>query len=143
MCRSTLQTVAMGNDTAVEPSVRVLLASSNADLSNILWRTLTHDGRFEVVERATDGDAVVTFTGSYDVAVVDLAISGLGVLGVLERLKEGLAPPTVVVLSTADAIYLRHAAEAEGVADFVVVPAELNQLAERLLQAVSGTSVGG
>jgi len=104
------------------PPVRVITASSDPVLRGALRRALWSDHRVDLVGEATDGDAVVNFGEPFDVAVVDLAIGGFGVMGVLSHLSQGDSAPAVIIVSRSDAVYLRHAVEAEGAAGFVVIP---------------------
>jgi two-component system invasion response regulator UvrY len=114
--------------------IRVLVAESNPHLRSLLGWVLTHDERFRVVAQVGDGDGAATCKEEFDVALVDLSISGLGGLGTIARLRQRRPAPAIVVLADTDAIYLRHAAAAEGAACYLVKPADLHSLADHLAE---------
>ena len=114
--------------------IRVLVASTDRHLRSVLCWSLEHDERCQVVVQASDGDAVVACRCAFDVAVVDVAISGLGIMGVIGRLRDRKPAPLVVVLAHTDAIYLRHALQAEGASGYLVMPDDLDHLGERLVE---------
>lgn len=116
------------------------MASSDTKVRSVLAWTLAHDDRFLVVAEVPDGDSVLSFAGTFEVAIVDLAIHGLGVLGVLRQLSRRERVPVVVVVSHTDAIYIRHALVDEGAADYVSMPDELDELPDRLIHACSGAA---
>lgn len=122
----------------VHPSgtIRVLVASTDTRARKLLCSTLTRDRRFEVVAQVADGGAVITCPTAFDVAIVDVAISGLGVLGVMSALHASTQRPVLIVVSRTDAIYLRHACLAEGASDYLVLPDDLNELPTRIIRAV-------
>ena len=113
----------------------MLVASSDRRLRSVLCWSLEHDERCQVVAQASDGDAVVACRCAVDVAVVDVAISGLGIMGLIGRLRGREPAPPVVVVANTDAIYLRHAVQAEGALDYLVMPDDLDHLGERLVQS--------
>jgi DNA-binding NarL/FixJ family response regulator len=112
-----------------------MVASSDSHLLLLLCRSLAHAHGFQVVAKAADGDAALACPVGFDVAVVDLSISGLGVLGVIAHLRSRDPAPAIVVISHADAVYLRDALAAEGVADYLVVADDIQDLPERLIRA--------
>lgn len=118
-----------------EPSpkqARVLVASGSSWLRQLIGCTLRQDPRFKVVAEVSDGDETVSFADSYDLAVVDLRLPGLGVLGVVSQLRQHHPERSVVVLAPTGAVYLRYASLQEGAGDYLVVPDELDQLPDRL-----------
>jgi DNA-binding NarL/FixJ family response regulator len=119
---------------AGEP-IRVLVAESDPHVRALLSWALTHDPRFTVVATVADGDSAVACQQPYDVALVDLAIHGLGGMGTIAGLHRCTPTPAVVVLSHVDAVYLRHAAAAEGASDFVVISDGLEHIGDRLEKA--------
>ena len=121
--------------------IRVIVASTDTRLRKVLYSALIRDRRFDVVAQATDGDAVVSCVATFDVAIVDVAIAGLGILGVMSSLTNSVMKPVVIVVSCTDAIYLRHACLAEGAADYLVLPDDLLELPERVTKAVCTTPV--
>jgi DNA-binding response OmpR family regulator len=114
---------------------RVLVASTDVSVRKLLSSSLSRDRRFTIVAQAGDGDAVVTSTTDFDIAVVDVSISGLGILGVMSNLRRSASQPIVIVVSRTDAIYLRHACLAEGATDYLVIPDDLPGLPERVARA--------
>ncbi len=120
--------------------IRVLVAESNPHLRSVLSWSLAQDARFQVVAEVSDGDEAASCTADFDVALLDLSISGLGGPGTLARLQQRRPAPAVVLISGTDAVYLRHAAAAEGAADFLVRPLEPPVLADRLVTAVARTA---
>lgn len=124
--------------------VRVLVASTDTRVRKLLYSTLSRDKRFDVVAQVTDGDSVITLAESFDIAVVDVAIAGLGILGVMSGLHGPMRSPAVIVVSRTDAIYLRHACLAEGAADYLVLPDALVALPDHVERAVqASTAVAG
>jgi CheY-like chemotaxis protein len=119
----------------VRPPIRVMVAESNRELRTVISWVLAHDGRFRVVAEASDGESAAACDSVFDVALVDLAISGLGSVGMVARLHDRRPAPAIVLLAHTGAIYLRHAAAAEGAVDFLVKPDELSELADRLATA--------
>jgi two-component system OmpR family response regulator len=128
------------NATVPEPHagdepIRVLVAESDANIRSVLSWALSHDDRFTVVATVADGDAALTCKQNFDVALVDLGIHGRGGFGTIANLHQRVPAPAVVVLSSVDAVYLRHAAAAEGAVDFVVIADGLDHLGDRLQTA--------
>jgi two-component system, OmpR family, response regulator len=117
--------------------IRVLVAESDPHLSAVLCWVLSHDERFALVAQVRDGDAAVACQDKFDLAVIDLGIFGLGGLGTIARLHSRQPAPLIAVLADIDAIYLRHAAEAEGADAYFVKPAHLSDLDDRLAALVS------
>jgi len=114
--------------------IRVLVAESNKRTRSVLCWMLEHDGRFRVVGEATTGEEAVACDEPFDVALVDLRISGLGGMNTIGRLQGHRPVPAVVVLAGAGAIYLRHAAAAEGAAGYLVASEDLDHLGDRLVE---------
>jgi DNA-binding NarL/FixJ family response regulator len=127
--------------TTTDGRIRVLVAESNPHVRAVLSWALTHDPRFVVVATVADGDAAVECQRDFEVALVDLSIHGRGGLGTVANLRRRSPAPAVVVLSRVDAVYLRHAAAAEGAADFVVISDGIDHLGDRLVVAARGTSL--
>ena len=112
--------------------IRVLIAESNPHLAAVLGWVLSHDERFDVVAQVRDGEAVLACATAFDLALVDLGIFGLGGLGTIAHLHRRPRAPIIAVLADTDAVYLRHAAEAEGADAYFVKPAHLTDLDDRL-----------
>ena len=113
-------------------STTVLVASSDAHLRSLLAWTLAQDERFEVVAQAKDGDEVLACPESFRVEVVDVSIGGLGILGVMRRLKRRTDGPIVVVVGHESASYVRHALALEGAADYLLLPEDVDDLTQRI-----------
>ncbi len=122
--------------------IRVVIGSNDAQLRSLLGRSLSDDGRFRVVADGADGEAVVAAPLRFDVAVLDLSLRGLGILGVISDLRRRHPSPPVVVVSEHDAVYLRHAVEAEGAADYLLIPENLDETAERIVRAYEASRSG-
>jgi DNA-binding NarL/FixJ family response regulator len=101
---------------------------------------LGHDDRFEVVGQATDGDAVVARLHDFDIALIDPAIHGFGIIGVVERLRHRDPPPATLVVGHTDALHRCQALAAEGVADYLVIPGDLDGLPDRLVTICSSAT---
>jgi two-component system OmpR family response regulator len=120
--------------------IRVLIAESNPHLAAVLGWVLSHDDRFEVVAQVRDGDAALECEAEFDLALVDLAIFGLGGLGTIAHLHRRQPKPIIAVMADTDAIYLRHAAEAEGADAYLAKPAHLADLDDRLAALVAANT---
>lgn len=116
----------------LEMPIRVLIAESNPHLAAVLGWVLSHDERFKVVAQVRDGDAALACETEFDLALVDLGIFGLGGLGTIAHLHGRQHAPVIAVLADTDAVYLRHAAEAEGADAYFLKPAHLADLDDRL-----------
>ena len=111
------------------------MASSDDRLRSLLAWTLVQDDRFEVVGEATDGDGVLACPAPFRVALVDLTIGGLGILGVLRRLLRRPEDLAVVVVGHEKSGYVRDALRLEGAADYVLLPECVEELSDRVLAA--------
>jgi DNA-binding NarL/FixJ family response regulator len=115
------------------PSVlRVLVVEGDRHLRSLLRWVLDDDGRFRVVGEAADARTAVSWTRPFDLALVDLQLSGLDGSGVISSLHERTPAPVVVVLSVSGVPYLRYAARAQGADGFVVRPDDLDDIGDRL-----------
>jgi len=122
-------------DTRLAPNhIRVLVAESDARLRSVLCWLLDDDGRFRVMGQAGTEDQVLACEAPFDVALIDLRLSGLGHLNVIGRLLQRDPVPVVVVLADTGVVYLRHAAAAEGAFAYLVRPADLEHLGDRLAE---------
>jgi DNA-binding NarL/FixJ family response regulator len=129
-------TVGTVSTVSIDGPIKVMIASGSRPLRELLRRSLAQDERFVVVSEASDGDAIVARPETYELALVDLTVPGLGILGVLNKLRQRRPARSVVVMAYTDAIYLRNAVAAEGGADYVIMPDELEQLPDRMFRAV-------
>lgn len=119
-------------DQPTSSPIRVVIGSNDSQLRGLLGTLLSADDRFDVVALSPNGDNVVSEPATFDVAVLDLSIAGLGILGVISHLKRRDPSTPVVVITQHDAVYLRHALEAEGAADYMVIPGSLPEVADRI-----------
>jgi DNA-binding NarL/FixJ family response regulator len=119
--------------------IRVLVVESDARLRALLCSVLDHDQRFDVVGQASSEEEAVTSAARFDVALVDLRLSGLGGMGTLGRLTLRDPVPAVVVLAETGAIYLRHAAAEEGAVGYLVRPDDLKHLGDRLAELLASS----
>lgn len=120
--------------------IRAVVASSDRHLRGLFSWWLSQDRRFEVVAILPDGDAVIEVTFPFDLAVVDLAIHGLGILELTRELKTRAPAPAVVVVTHHDVPYLRNALAAEGASDYLIVSEDPDRLADRLVSATRAES---
>lgn len=116
--------------------IRVLVAESDPHLGTLLCWIFRQDKRFAVAGHVSTGDQAVACDAPFDLALVDLRISGLGGLGTIARLHHRVPVPAVVVLADTDPVYLRHAAAAEGAIGFLVIPNDLDHLTNRIVALV-------
>jgi two-component system invasion response regulator UvrY len=117
--------------------LRVLVAESSPYLLAALCRKLTRDKRFRVVAQAHTGDEAVASSADFDVALIDLTISGLGSLGTVARLHELHPEAQIVVVADCDVVYLRNAALAEGAFGYLVGGDE-DDMGDRLAGLLAG-----
>lgn len=127
-------TAGMSSNDPVPRPIRVVVASSDSRLSDVLCWTLVHDQRFDVVGRAGDSEEAAAFRVPHDLAVIDLSIRGAGVLHVVRRLHDREPARPIAVVAATGAVYLRHALAAEGAAGLLVVPDDLDRLEDRLVE---------
>ena len=116
--------------------IRVLVAESDPHLSAVLSWVLSHDERFAVVAQVRDGrrPGVPGWIRPGGHRSGHLRLGGLGTIAWLRRRQPA---PLIAVLADIDAIYLRHAVEAEGADAYFVKPARLADLDDRLAALVS------
>jgi DNA-binding NarL/FixJ family response regulator len=128
-----MQPEAHSADTGLPPNrVRVLVAESDMAQRSVLCWLLDDDERFCVVGQASTEDQAVACEAAFDLALVDLRLSGLGGLNVVGRLLQRDPIPVVVILADTGAVYLRHAAAQEGAVGYLVRRDDLGHLGDRL-----------
>ncbi len=136
-----MQPEAHSADTGPAPDrVRVLIVETNTRLRSVLCWLLDNDQRFCVVGQASSEDQALACDAPFDVALIDLRLSGLGGLNVIGRLLQRDPIPLVVVLAGTGAVYLRHAAAQEGASGYLVRPDDLEHLGDRLAELFHPTS---
>jgi DNA-binding NarL/FixJ family response regulator len=106
--------------------LRVLLVDGDRASRNLLCRVLGHDDRFEVAGAVGSYDRVVTFEGTFDVALVDLLTDGS--LDVVVALRARVPSPAVVVRAPLTATYLRAAVAAAGASGLILTGAGMPEL---------------
>lgn len=86
-----------------EPAIRVLVADDHAVVREGI-RTVLESGNFSVVAEATDGEEALRLINALepDVAILDITMPRLSGIDVLERLREGTARTSVLILSMHD-----------------------------------------
>lgn len=91
----------MTGSEVVLPRVRVVIADDSPDLRTILRRLFEHDGRFEVVAEADNGEAVIerALEQQPDVVLVDLSMPVLSGSDAIPEIREAAPSAKVVVLS--------------------------------------------
>lgn len=119
--------------------IRVLVAESDSRLRSVLCWLLDDDQRFCVVGQASTEDQALACESPFDVALLDLRLSGLGGLNVIGRLRQHDPVPLVVILADTGAVYLRHAAAQEGAIAYLVRPDDLEHLGDRLAELFQPT----
>lgn len=112
-------------------SISVVVASPDPHMRALLGRVLGDTQRFRVVDQADDGRAVLG-RDDFDVALADLSISNPGFLELNRQLRSRRPRPVVVAVSHYGPVYVRHALAAEGIADFLVIPEDVPELADRI-----------
>lgn len=113
----------------------VLIGSSDRQLRAMLAWKIAADPCLEVVAQVTDGDSAVCCPVDFDIALIDISIGGLGILGVIAGLRRDRPETMIVVITHTDAVYLRHALTAEGADDYLVMPADFEAMTGRLNEA--------
>lgn len=116
--------------------IRVLLVGSDERVRSLLRWVLGEDGGFAVVGETADEHDAVGWPEPYDVALIEIGLSGLEGTGLLAALHRREPPPAVVVLSPSGAPYLRDAAAAQGAEGFLVGSEDAGCLADGLRAAI-------
>jgi len=102
--------------------MRVVLVDDNALFLNTLSEQLSRKPGIQVVGSANNGGDGLMLVAELnpDVVIVDLAMPDMSGLEVAQRLKSGLHPPRVVVLSLYDEPEYRESAQLVGVDAYIV-----------------------
>ena len=79
----------------------VVIADDSDDIRTLIRMQLERDGRFEVLDEATDARGGIQLVGAHrpDVATFDLHMSGMTDLGVLADVRK-TSPDTAIVIVT-------------------------------------------
>ncbi len=102
--------------------MRVVLVDDNVLFLNTLSEQLSRKPGIQVVGSANSGGDGLMLVAELnpDVVIVDLAMPDMSGLEVAKRLKNGLHPPRVVVLSLYDEPEYRESAQLVGVDAYIV-----------------------
>jgi DNA-binding NarL/FixJ family response regulator len=114
--------------------LRVLVAVSDMHLRSLLCWVLREDQRFQVTAAVGNASELAASQAPFDVALVELNLSGSVGLAPIADLRQRVPTPVVVVIADTGPVYLRHAAAAEGASGFLVRSEELENLADRLYE---------
>lgn len=118
-------------------TAKILVMDDELSIRLFLEKTLTRDGHM-VVTAASGEEALELIAGqTFDLALLDLKLTGIGGLEVLAALREQ-APDTVVIILTAQAS-LESAVEAlrQGAHDYLFKPCQTFQLRQSIQQGLA------
>ena len=84
-----------------QPRLKVVVADDSSDIRTLIRMQLERDGRFEVLDEATDARSAVELMRSHrpDVATFDLHMEGMTDLAILEDARSA-SPETAIVIVT-------------------------------------------
>jgi two-component system nitrate/nitrite response regulator NarL len=125
------------------PPLTVIVADDHPLVRNALLRTLTEDGRFDVLGQAADGRDAVALAEELapDLAVLDVRMPVLDGLQALEAITEHVPRTRVILLSAFDDEIVRAAALAAGAAGYLTKDTERDVICDRLARAARGETV--
>jgi CheY-like chemotaxis protein len=147
-CHSALWSPATGRENAGVPRnetttatagrtpIRVLIVEGDPDLRSVLGWVLRNDDRLSVIGEVGSVEEGLASEAHFEVALVGLAVSGLGGPHTIAGFRQRRPAPAVVVFSPAasDPVYLRDAAIAEGAARFVTISEDVSPLTELIVE---------
>jgi two-component system response regulator QseB len=116
--------------------MRILLAEDDQMIGAAVRDALLQDGY--VVDWLRDGqraDAALA-AGQYDLALLDLGLSGKDGLTILRSLRSRRQAMPVIVITARDAVESRIAGLDAGADDYIVKPFDLDELAARIRSAL-------
>lgn len=84
-----------------QPRLRVVVADDSSDIRTLIRMQLERDGRFEVLDEATDAGSAIELLRSHrpDVATFDLHMDGMTDLAFLDDARSA-SPGTAIVIVT-------------------------------------------
>jgi CheY-like chemotaxis protein len=84
-----------------QPRLRVVVADDSVDIRTLIRMQLERDGRFEVLDEATDAGSAIELLRSHrpDIATFDLHMDGMADLGFLDDARSA-SPETAIVIVT-------------------------------------------
>jgi len=128
----------------MESTTRVLIADANEDFRLLLADVLESEGDMEVVGAAGDGlEAIVLIESKKpDILLMDLVLTKLDGLGVLQKMSELDHKPATIVVSGFYNEHVAVEAAERGAYYFMAKPCDMPALLSRIRQVGSGGSLG-
>jgi DNA-binding NarL/FixJ family response regulator len=120
--------------------MRLLLVDDHPVFLEGLAEALSRQADFEITGLATDGDTAVAACQRLrpDLVLLDLAMRGLDGLAALARLRELVAAPPVLMLTSSDDAADAVAALDAGAAGYVTKSARYDELVAAIREAAAG-----
>ncbi len=115
--------------------IRVVLADDTAEIRKLLRLTLEVDGRFQVLDEASDGETAVTIAAAQrpDAIVLDLAMPVKDGLQAIPEIKQRSPETKILVLSGFDAEQMSAEALSRGADAYIEKGGDLEDLADALV----------
>lgn len=127
----------------MEKKTTIIIADSNDEFRLLLSDMLAAEKEFEVVGETSEGVRAVELTEKLkpDVILMDIILSGMDGLGVLEMLSDGIDGyrPAVIVISSFANDHVVSSASNLGASYFMQKPCDIQILMSRIRQ-ISGNS---
>jgi two-component system response regulator (stage 0 sporulation protein A) len=125
----------------MENKTKVLLADANEDFRHVLTDLMKIERDFEIVASVGDGNALLEAYGQKkpDVIVMEMILSGLDGISVLEKLGENRdkTPPKIIAMSGFSSDQLLNAAAKWGVSYFMQKPCDPQAVIARVKNLVN------
>lgn len=123
----------------------VIVADDHPLVREALLRTLSEDGRFEVVGQAVDGRDAVALAEELapDLAVLDVRMPVLDGLQAMEAIADHVPRTRVVLLSAFDDIVVKRSAMASGAAGYLTKDTERDVICDALARVGRGERITG
>jgi DNA-binding NarL/FixJ family response regulator len=101
--------------------LRILICEDDERLATLVIETLTADGRFDVVARATSGDEAIRLAEEHapDVVLMDIGLPGLDGIDATRAIRARDAAQHVVIYTGSDEYEDIGRADAAGAAGFL------------------------
>ena len=128
----------------MESTTRVLIADANEDFRLLLADVLELEGDMDVVGSAGDGlETIALIEGKRpDILLMDLVLTKLDGLGVLQRMSELEHKPATIIVSGFYNEHVAVEAAERGAYYFMAKPCDMPALLSRIRQVSSGGSTG-
>ena len=127
----------------MDTKTKVIIADAGEEFRNVLADLLSAEGDFEVVGRTGDGLAALSMAKSHkaDVMLIDLILSGLDGLALMEKLSElpESERPAIIVMSGFSSDHTLQEASNLGASYFMQKPCDIPALFSRI-RMVAGKS---